>query len=418
MGKNKNKYKNKIQVPVTDVVYYINLEKRIDRKILVEKELKKIFDNFNRIPAENGDEYNISNKISGAVGCAYSHIKALEMGLENGAENIFIFEDDFQLEVSTSLAKDMIKYIKEVNFNLILLSYHMPLVKLTNLKKHLADIENGQTTCSYVVKRNSAQELINLFKKSVEGLIETESLDDWSIDQSWKALQTPVNKTYGLIPRLGKQRQDYSDILKLNVDYGGACFMGILSCEKFLSRRQKQDLKNCPFQYKYFIGKPNIGSPIVKGNIVYLPCGDNYEDLSDKTHQMLKWILSNNESIDYIFKTDDDIKFNFELLISLYSEIVLRKLDYAGNYIHSDGEKTEYHYGKCFDKKKEIMISLKAADYCSGGGYFLSKSASQIILTEMNRHKTMFEDFSVGKTLNENNIFPVSINIKGNACFW
>lgn len=413
MSKNKTK-----SIPVTDVVFYINLKSRVDRKKLVEKELKKIFNNFNRVSAETGIKHNVCEKISGAVGCAFSHIKALELGLQSEAENIFIFEDDFQLEVTPSLAKEMISHIKESDFNLILLSYHMPVVKLTNFKKHLANIENGQTTCSYVVKRDSAEKLINLFKESIRGLIATESLDDWSIDQRWKVLQTPINKTYGLIPRLGKQRPDYSDILNISVDYGGTCFMGILSCEKFKDRRLVQELENCPFQYKYFIGKPNITSPIVKGNIVYLPCGDNYEDLSEKTYQMIKWVLLNNVTVDYIFKTDDDIRFNFEKLASLYGEVLLKKLDYAGHYIHSEGENTDYHFGKCFDKGKENIIILKPADYCSGGGYFLSKIACQIVLNEMNKHKTIFEDYSVGLTLNENNIRPINLNIKDNACFW
>ena len=414
MSKNK-KYEIKTD---NSVVYYINLDSRVDRKNLIEEELKKLFKNFNRVSAEDGNKLGLSEKIAGSVGCAYSHIKALELGLINGAENIFIFEDDFQLEINTCLAKNMLDKITKSDFNLVLLSYHMPVVRLYDIKNYLANITNGQTTCAYVIKRKMAKELINIFKKSIEELIKTELIYEYSIDQTWKALQTPANKTYGTIPRLGKQRSDYSNISNQNVDYGGTCFMGILACNKYKDRRLLQNLKGCPFQYKYFIGKPNISSPIVKGDIVYLPCGDNYEDLSDKSYEMFKWILNNNEQVDYIFKTDDDIKFDFEKLMMLYSEILLSRLDYCGNATNIEPYDSIYHYDKCFDKGLNVPLKLESAKYCSGGGYFLSKKSVKIVLDNMKKSKTPFEDYSIGKTLNNNGIYPVGINIKDNACFW
>ena len=56
--------------------FYINLEKRVERKILCEKELQKLGINKpNRFNA-------IENEI-GLIGCVLSHIKCIEIAKKN-----------------------------------------------------------------------------------------------------------------------------------------------------------------------------------------------------------------------------------------------------------------------------------------------------------------------------------------------
>lgn len=399
-------------------IYYINLNEREDRKILIEQELSKIFNNFTRISAENGLDYTSNTKISSMIGCTLSHIKALKQGLSDGNENIIIFEDDFQIEIDHDNAKKIINELTNLDYNLIMLSYHIPMVKINNIRNNIADVSNGQTTSGYIIKRDYIPTLIQNFEESINSLINSTNLDHHSLDQYWKKLQTPENKFYCSIPRIGKQRDDYSDILKNNVSYGGSCFMGILSCEKNKIKKNIDNLKNSIFEYKYFIGNPELTSAEVIDDIVYLPCGDNYEDLSDKTKLMIDWILNNYPHINYIFKTDDDIIFDFEKLMTLYSNITLNNYQYCGNLVTPPPHSSVYHYGKCFDKSKETPVNIDSVSYCSGGGYFLSKNSAELIVRDMETYSNIFEDYSVGKVLVNNNIKPVNINIHNNACFW
>lgn len=196
------------------------------------------------------------------------------------------------------------------------------------------------------------------------------------------------------------------------------CFMGVLSCKKYEHRRHSQVMDENIFEYKYFVGNPNNEEPIMNGNIVTLPCGDNYEDLPLKTKLMLKWIIENKPEVNYILKTDDDIVFNFEKLYENYSYVKLKNLDYSGNVIKTFGYNSDYHFGKCDSDINNKTFFVEPSIYCSGGGYFLSKkSAEIIILTELGED-TIFEDHFVGKILNNKNIFPEHINLHNKSCFW
>jgi len=196
------------------------------------------------------------------------------------------------------------------------------------------------------------------------------------------------------------------------------CFMGILSCDKYQDRRSSQDLTNCIFDYMYFIGNPTLDQPIVEDNVVILPCGDNYEDLPIKTKLMLKWVLDNKPDIEYVFKTDDDIKFDFTKLFENFSEISLNKMDYSGRLVINNGYESSYHQGKCESDINDKIIYVDKADYCSGGGYFLSKRSAEIIINTEIGENVVYEDHFVGKTLSDNSIFPQNINLHNISCFW
>jgi len=196
------------------------------------------------------------------------------------------------------------------------------------------------------------------------------------------------------------------------------CFMGILSCRKYENRRLTQDLSKSIFKYMYFIGDPNITEPIVEGNVVTLPCEDNYENLPTKTKKMFEWILNNNQNIEYIFKTDDDIKFDFNCLSEDFSEIYSQKNDYCGNLVITNEHESSYHFGKCETDINQKKVSVGTSQYCSGGGYFISLKSAKIIVDNIDAHCNIFEDYSVGKTLYENGITPTHINLYNRSCFW
>ena len=200
------------------------------------------------------------------------------------------------------------------------------------------------------------------------------------------------------------------------------CFMGILSCKKYKNRRDNQNLSNSIFEYKYFVGDPTLTTAIEEDQVVYLPCKDEYEFLPIKVLLMFDWIFK-NKKFDYIFKTDDDIIFNFEKLKELYNFVSSNNIKYAGHFISTNGYLSDYHQDKCENEIKNYLFLVQKCQYCAGGGYFLSNDVVQTIIEKNKKYDKImqaeiFEDYFIGRFLNENGIFPTSINIQNQACFW
>lgn len=375
-------------------IYYINLDSRPDRDKEVISELEKTGLEFQRVAAEKAN--------TAAAGCTKSHIKALKLAYEEGHEDVIICEDDIVFETDP---KFVLNYVGR-EYNVILLSYHVPVVRLKNFDNGWADVENGQTTAMYMVKRDYIRTMLINFEKSLGKLTQTKQHKKYALDQYWKSLQTNFKAA---IPRVSKQKDSYSDIEKKDVSYNGFFGMGILSCDRYQERRENQDLTNCPFIHHYFAGKNSPGC-------ILLPCEDGYEDLTQKTKEMLKWWLNEYPHLDYIFKTDDDVSFNFEKLHELAVKVCYRKQDYAGYTVDiKRPHMSSYHKGRTNKKLPEVR--MLPCQYCAGGGYFLSRKAAELVVDNIDKHGNIYEDYSVGYTLNKLNIYPESIDIK-KACFW
>ena len=70
-----------------DGIFYINLERRTDRRDLIEMDLNKVSikaERFVGIPFEPG-----------IVGCGKSHLSVMKLAKERGYKNVLILEDDF-----------------------------------------------------------------------------------------------------------------------------------------------------------------------------------------------------------------------------------------------------------------------------------------------------------------------------------
>jgi hypothetical protein len=391
----------------TIACFYINLAEETEKNMNTIKELN-IFNGVVRV-----DAHKHSN---GAYGLAISDMLTLDLAEKQSQEVICIFEDDFQWEISKDNAVRQLETILKLDFDLVLLSYHIPVVTLYDLNPPLARVTNGQTTCGFMFKKSFIPKLREAFQVSRDNLL-TGPADKYAVDQTWKVLQTSEYNTFASIPRMGKQRTGMSNIENKMVSYGGGCFMIVLSCKKHDNRRAEQDLSKCPFPYKYFIGSD---TERVDNNIVYLECGDNYEDLPMKTYKALEWVRINYPYLDYVFKTDDDIKIDMVGLYNLYTQLMLHKISYAGRAIVCNEHISTYHYGKCSDKSKEIPISMKKSIYCSGGGYFLNRKSVDLCLTHKETYQHhIFEDHATGNILNANGIMPIHVNnLHNNICHW
>lgn len=199
-------------------------------------------------------------------------------------------------------------------------------------------------------------------------------------------------------------------------------FLLILSHSKSKFRDiQRSKLKNKNFIYYYFIGDKDLDRDYLvddDNNIVYLNIPDNYESLSLKTFNALKYISENYPHIDGVFKTDDDIELDLDIL---YDFINMNKgSDYFGLAINSPNYLSDYHFGKCEDNiLNQTRVDVPSCVYCAGGGYFLSKNSIKKILNNKDIfQKIIFEDVSIGVAMNKEGIYPTNVNIKNNGCRW
>lgn len=208
------------------------------------------------------------------------------------------------------------------------------------------------------------------------------------------------------------------------MDTYDTCHALILSCHKYLGdRATKQNKKNLPFNFHYFIGhSKNFTQSSIDEKIVTVDCPDYYENLPDKVYKSIEWIY-HNLKFEYILKTDDDIIFDKKNITKLYAEIYKSGIDYAGNLIGVNSYRSTWHKNKCEnDQINNISINVPSTEYCSGGAYFLSKKSVEFILNNYSSLKPpdlIYEDVAMGYVLSHcNGIKKAKINNLNKAFIW
>lgn len=151
--------------------------------------------------------------------------------------------------------------------------------------------------------------------------------------------------------------------------------VGALSGRDCLDRRERclatwaADVERRPdVDLVFLLGDTTISEPRRDGNLLYLPCPDDYPSLPQKTRWFCRWALENYR-FEYLFKCDDDTYVCLDRLLSYPSGI-----DYAGCDI---------------------------GHYASGGaGYLLSRQAAEVVAANLT-DCVGAEDVLVGQVLNE-----------------
>ena len=170
-------------------IYYINLDRRLDRDISINNELKKININktiekisaidgknidFNMIPnnlitkegidaalEKNNGLYLVMTK--GAIGCALSHKYIYEKMLYNTDKYILILEDDIWFD--DNFNDKLIEYTKDIpEYDILFLGYH-EIYNNDNLKDKPYMKITGKIygLYGYIINKKAAKELIELF---------------------------------------------------------------------------------------------------------------------------------------------------------------------------------------------------------------------------------------------------------------
>ena len=188
----------------------INLSTRPDRFEHVTNQFKQLELTPRR--------FNAFQTKDGAVGCTISHIRCLEIAIEEDKDYIFICEDDISFTDPYILKRNIKRFLDNVrNWDVLIIGGNV-IKPFEKIDDYCLKINNCQTTTGYVVKKHYYNTLLNNFKKGVQKLLTTDNKRQYAIDIYWKQLQ-PIDKWYLLYPLTVTQYENFSDIEKKNTNY-------------------------------------------------------------------------------------------------------------------------------------------------------------------------------------------------------
>lgn len=197
-----------------DRIFYINMDKRGDRRELIEKELEKydlmhIAERFVGIPFEPG-----------IVGCGKSHLAVMKLAKERGYKNVLILEDDFTFLVDkNTLEEKLCTFFEEVNrFDVCMFCCNVVRQNDCIEYPYLKRLVEASNASAYLINGHYLDTLIALYEEALPLLEQTGQHWIYANDQVWKRLQ--LNDIwYCFSPRLGKQLSGYSDNAQRFMDY-------------------------------------------------------------------------------------------------------------------------------------------------------------------------------------------------------
>lgn len=195
-----------------DKIFYINLDKRTDRRDEIEYELAKC-----GIEAERfaGIYYK-----PGIVGCGKSHLAVFKLAKERGYKNILVLEDDFTFGVSKEEFEMSLNtfFSSGIDYDVCMLSTGLVEYKEHTNAPYLVEVIESSNACAYIVNGHYYDKLIDLYEYALPLLESTGEHWIYANDQIWKSLQK-VDKWFCFYPYLGKQRPGYSDNAEQFMDY-------------------------------------------------------------------------------------------------------------------------------------------------------------------------------------------------------
>lgn len=179
--------------------------------------------------------------------------------------------------------------------------------------------------------------------------------------------------------------------------------MFILNCKKYNRKRLIQNAtwtKELSFPWFHVIGDPDMATDFMhdaENHLLTVKCKDTYEQLPMKSHLAVRAIVDLFPEVEYILKTDDDMKCNLPKLQE-FIHTDMRPNDYGGEFIEVVDHTSVYHYPNVAEEFKKPVTLLGTA-YCPGRFYFLSRRAADAICSGASRdffETQMFEDYSIG----------------------
>jgi GR25 family glycosyltransferase involved in LPS biosynthesis len=191
--------------------FYINLTSRLDRKEYVENQLKTI--------GINAERFNAIKLENGAIGCSFSHLKCLQIALNNNWDHVFICEDDITFLNPTLFINQFNCFLeKGTEWDVVLFGGNI-IPPYKKINGSCVQITRCQTTTGYLVNKHYIPILIENIKTGVNLLMKNpEKHVLYAIDKFWFSLQQK-DKWFLITPLTVVQKPGYSDIEKKNTNY-------------------------------------------------------------------------------------------------------------------------------------------------------------------------------------------------------
>lgn len=156
-------------------------------------------------------------------------------------------------------------------------------------------------------------------------------------------------------------------------------------------------LRHRGVRHFFVLGCPELTAAYRLGQLLFVPCRDDYESLLLKLALAYDHLLKNEAGFTHVFKIDDDCYVNLPRL-----EGDLRHMDPAADYIAGAVQPAEdrinrrWHFGKCSDPRfdNEYPDDHPPASYAKGGyGYLLSRRAMSVIARDISVFRAELDSF-------------------------
>jgi len=189
-------------------IYCINLDRRVDRWELVQKEFESV-GVMERVQRVSGVDHP-----DGRIGLIKSFLKIFKDVKERGVENVLIFEDDvtFMNNPIENLQK-AIEQVGNINWSLFYLGANTH-EKCNIFRPNLILLRNAFSAHAVAYSNKTYNQIINKF----ENTNEIKSIDD--INDVFFCKEIQNKRTCFLVnPIIATQRPSFSDLEKKFVDY-------------------------------------------------------------------------------------------------------------------------------------------------------------------------------------------------------
>jgi glycosyl transferase family 25 len=189
---------------------FINLDRRVDRRLEMESELTKL--------GLSAERFSAIERQPGALGCGLSHLAVLRKAKQEGWANVLILEDDFTFLVDRAIFDQELKQVFDfkIDYDVIMLSYGSHHIVPYN--SILSRVISAQTTSGYLVHSRFYDTLISVWSHATTAMECTGDEHANAIDQAWKPLQR-TSDWFCFNRRIGQQRPGFSDIVGSFVTY-------------------------------------------------------------------------------------------------------------------------------------------------------------------------------------------------------
>ena len=229
---NKIKYgfkKINTKINAIDKIYWINLDRSLDRKINMDLILKGLNNIPNeRISASDGasdavlNNFILKNGITQkniVYACLLSHLRAVKTFWESGLQTALILEDDTSLHFVKYWEKDLNSILQDApeDWDIVMMSYSLGTRLIKNpvqKKMEFKDLYNPwlpgiNSTAAYIINRTGAEKIMKLYKDTKWAINDLPHVSDHVI---YKNTNTYVYK-YAYFTGLNKDSTIHNDDL-------------------------------------------------------------------------------------------------------------------------------------------------------------------------------------------------------------